>query len=221
MPRLMPDADVVKVSVIGVGMRSHAGVAQKMFRTLADKGDQHPGDLDLGDQGERADRRGIYRAGGAGAAHRLRAGRRVATEARRRDPWRRRVLDGLWRRGREFLGVEYAIMGGAMSWISERHLVAAISNAGGFGVIACGSMNPEQLAAEIEATQTLTARPFGVNLITMHPQLMELIDVCARAPGRPCRAGRRVAAGRGHGPHQGVRRQADVLRADRTASPRS
>ena len=89
-------------------------------------------------------------------------------------------LDGLWRRGREFLGVEYAIMGGAMSWISERHLVAAISNAGGFGVIACGSLNPEKLAAEIEATQTLTARPFGVNLITMHPQLMELIDVCAR-----------------------------------------
>jgi len=89
-------------------------------------------------------------------------------------------LDSLWRRGREFLGVEHAIMGGAMSWISERHLVAAISNAGGFGVVACGSMNPEQLAAEIEATQTMTARPFGVNLITMHPQLVELIDVCGR-----------------------------------------
>ena len=36
-----------------------------------------------------------------------------------------------------------------MSWVSERHLVAAISNAGGFGVIACGSMSPDQLAAEI------------------------------------------------------------------------
>jgi enoyl-[acyl-carrier protein] reductase II len=89
-------------------------------------------------------------------------------------------LDKLWRRGREFLGVEHAIMGGAMSWISERHLVSAISNAGGFGVVACGSMNPEQLAAEIEGTQTLTARPFGVNLITMHPQLTELIDACGR-----------------------------------------
>ena len=41
----------------------------------------------------------------------------------------------------------YAIMGGAMSWVSERHLVAAISNAGGFGVIACGAMTPELLAA--------------------------------------------------------------------------
>ncbi len=89
-------------------------------------------------------------------------------------------LEHLWRRGREFLGVEHAIMGGAMSWISERHLVAAISNAGGFGVIACGSLNPEKLSAEIEATQTLTAKPFGVNLITMHPQLNELIEACGR-----------------------------------------
>ena len=89
-------------------------------------------------------------------------------------------LEALWRRGREFLGVDYAIMGGAMSWISERNLVSAISNAGGFGVIANGSMNPEQLAAEIEATQTKTARPFGVNLITMHPQIIDLIDVCGR-----------------------------------------
>lgn len=87
-------------------------------------------------------------------------------------------LDRLWQRGREFLGTDYAIMGGAMSWISERHLVAAISNAGGFGVIACGSMDPARLRAEIEATQALTKRPFGVNLITMHPDLDALIDVC-------------------------------------------
>jgi len=87
-------------------------------------------------------------------------------------------LDRLWQRGREFLGTDYAIMGGAMSWVSERHLVAAISNAGGFGVIACGSMEPARLEEEIKATQALTAKPFGVNLITMHPQLDLLIDVC-------------------------------------------
>ena len=87
-------------------------------------------------------------------------------------------LDRLWQRGREFLGTDYAVMGGAMSWVSERHLVAAISNAGGFGVIACGSMDPARLRAEIEATQALTKRPFGVNLITMHPDLDALIDVC-------------------------------------------
>lgn len=92
----------------------------------------------------------------------------------------RRELDRLWQRGREFLGCDLAIMGGAMTWVSERNLVAAISNGGGFGVIACGSMTPELLEAEIAATRSLTTRPFGVNLITLHPRLDELIDVCAR-----------------------------------------
>ncbi len=87
-------------------------------------------------------------------------------------------LDELWRRGREFLGCRYAIMGGAMTWVSERHLVSAISNAGGFGVIASGSMSPDLLRAEIAATFALTDRPFGVNLITLHPRLSELIDAC-------------------------------------------
>jgi enoyl-[acyl-carrier protein] reductase II len=102
----------------------------------------------------------------------------------------RAALDRLWARGTAFLGCRYAIMGGAMSWVSERHLVAAISNAGGFGVIACGAMNPGQLAAEIDGTQALTGKPFGVNLITMHPQLDELIRVCiARRVGHIVLAG--------------------------------
>lgn len=86
----------------------------------------------------------------------------------------------LMQRGTDFLGCDHAILCGAMSWVSERHLVAAISNAGGFGVIACGAMTPELLDAEIAATRALTTRPFGVNLITMHPQLFELIEVCRR-----------------------------------------
>jgi enoyl-[acyl-carrier protein] reductase II len=93
----------------------------------------------------------------------------------------RAKLDRLWSRGTAFLGTELAILGGAMSWVSERNLVSAISNAGGFGVIACGSMGPDLLQAEIAATQTLTQKPFGVNLITMHPQLDELIAVTVRA----------------------------------------
>lgn len=87
-------------------------------------------------------------------------------------------LDALWRRGRAFLGTETAIMGGAMTWVSERHLVAAISNAGGFGVIASGAMLPEHLETEIKATQKLTSKPFGVNLITLHPKLDALVEVC-------------------------------------------
>jgi enoyl-[acyl-carrier protein] reductase II len=89
-------------------------------------------------------------------------------------------LDGLMGRGAAFLGSRYAIMGGAMSWVSERNLVSAISNAGGFGVIACGAMNPELLDREIAETAKRTDKPFGVNLITMHPQLTELIKVCGR-----------------------------------------
>jgi enoyl-[acyl-carrier protein] reductase II len=87
-------------------------------------------------------------------------------------------LDKLWAKGKAFLGVEYAILGGAMTWVSERNLVAAISNAGGFGVIASGAMSPDLLRTEIQETKALTDKPFGVNLITLHPLLMELIDVC-------------------------------------------
>ncbi len=87
-------------------------------------------------------------------------------------------LDSLWHRGKEFLGVEIPILAGAMTWVSERHLVSAISNAGGFGVIACGAMEPHHLDHEISETKKLTMRPFGVNLITLHPQLNKLIEIC-------------------------------------------
>ncbi len=83
-------------------------------------------------------------------------------------------------RGAQFLGSDVAIMCGAMSWVSERNLVAAMSNAGGFGLIACGAMTPELLDAEIAGTKALTDKPFGVNLITMHPMLFDLIAVCAK-----------------------------------------
>ncbi len=89
-------------------------------------------------------------------------------------------LTALMARGSAFLGTDTAILCGAMSWISERHLVAAISNAGGFGLIACGAMTPALLETEIAETKLRTRRPFGVNLITMHPDLMALIAVCAR-----------------------------------------
>jgi enoyl-[acyl-carrier protein] reductase II len=89
----------------------------------------------------------------------------------------RAELERLWARGAAFLGCRVAIMGGAMSWVSEKNLVAAISNAGGFGVIACGAMTPDMLAEQIAGAHALTDKPFGVNLITMHPQLDDLIRV--------------------------------------------
>ncbi len=84
-------------------------------------------------------------------------------------------------RGTRFLGCRVPILGGAMSWVSERTLVSAISDAGGFGVIAAGGLSPALLAAEIAETQARTRAPFGVNLITFHPELPALIDVCIRA----------------------------------------
>jgi enoyl-[acyl-carrier protein] reductase II len=102
----------------------------------------------------------------------------------------RAALDRLQDRGARFLGSRVAIMGGAMSWVSERRLVSAISNAGGFGVIAGGALPPDLLAAEIAGTQALTDQPFGVNLITLHPRLPDLIGVCLDA-----RVGHIVLAG--------------------------
>ncbi len=87
-------------------------------------------------------------------------------------------LNRLWEKGTAFLGSEYAILGGAMTWVSERNLVSAISNAGGFGIIACGGMTPELLSQEIAATRAMTDKPFGVNLITLHPDIDNLIAVC-------------------------------------------
>lgn len=89
-------------------------------------------------------------------------------------------LQNLWQRGCDFLNSDYAILGGAMTWVSNHTLTAAISNAGGFGVLASGAMQPEMLQAEIARTKALTKNSFGVNLITLHPKLMEMIDVCGK-----------------------------------------
>ena len=117
---------------------------------------------------------------GIGAAEFATAEARPTSERETERQYVRAELDRLWARGRNVLGCDLAIMGGAMTWVSERNLVAAISNAGGFGVIASGSMSPQLLSTEIDSTAALTRRPFGVNLITLHPQLLELIEVCAQ-----------------------------------------
>ena len=88
-------------------------------------------------------------------------------------------LAASWDSGRRYLGCELAVMGGAMTWVSERTLVTALGHAGAFGVLACGAMTPERLDEEIAATRALSARPFGVNLIVMHPDLDRLVQVCA------------------------------------------
>ena len=89
-------------------------------------------------------------------------------------------LPKAWQRGTGFLGTRYAIMCGAMTWVSEANLVSAISNEGGFGVLAGGNMPPDLLAKEIAATREKTENPFGVNLITVAPAFREHIRVVIR-----------------------------------------
>lgn len=86
------------------------------------------------------------------------------------------LMNKLWRRGKEFLGVEYPILGGAMSWISESRLVSTISNEGGFGVLAGGNMPIDLFKEEIEKTRDLTDKPFGINLISIAPNFRKHLD---------------------------------------------
>jgi enoyl-[acyl-carrier protein] reductase II len=84
----------------------------------------------------------------------------------------------LMERGNGMLGSQCAILGGAMTWISESNLVSAMSNAGMFGILASGAMNADALGSEIALTQEKTKNNFGVNIILLNPQLQNLVDVC-------------------------------------------
>ncbi|MCP4715124.1 MAG: hypothetical protein GY868_08410 [Deltaproteobacteria bacterium] len=90
-------------------------------------------------------------------------------------------LDKLWQRGKDLLGVEYPIMCGAMTWVSEPHLVSKVCNAGAFASLACGNMARTILDRQIQITRGLTDKPFAVNLITVAPNYREHLDVVAKA----------------------------------------
>lgn len=91
-----------------------------------------------------------------------------------------KFLPKVWKKGTDFLGTRHAILCGAMTWVSESNLVSAISNAGGFGVLAGGNMPPDMLAAEIRKTREKTEYPFGVNMITVAPSFRSHIEVVVR-----------------------------------------
>lgn len=88
------------------------------------------------------------------------------------------LLQLMWKKGTDFLNSEYAIIGGAMSWVSEHNFVAAVSDAGAFGVLATGTMPVDTIRYEIHKVRALTNKPFGVNIILMRPDLDEIIQVC-------------------------------------------
>ncbi len=78
------------------------------------------------------------------------------------------------------LGIKYPIIQGGMANIADGAFAAAVSNAGGLGLIATGGLSVERLEEEIEKCRSLTANPFGVNLMLMHPQATEIADLLAR-----------------------------------------
>ena len=77
----------------------------------------------------------------------------------------------------ELLGIEYPVFQGGMAWVADAHLAAAVSEAGGLGIIAGMNMNGEQLRAEIRKLKTMTKKPFGVNVMLMSPYAAEVSDV--------------------------------------------
>jgi enoyl-[acyl-carrier protein] reductase II len=77
----------------------------------------------------------------------------------------------------ELLGIRYPVLQGAMAWISYAPLVAAVSEAGGLGIIGGTIMTPTALRAEIRAVRALTDKPFGVNIISLSPWIDEILKV--------------------------------------------
>ncbi len=76
----------------------------------------------------------------------------------------------------DILGIQYPIVQGGMVWICMHELTAAVSEAGGLGVLAGGSMTPEELTEEIRLTKAATKKPFGVNIPLLRPDAETLID---------------------------------------------
>lgn len=77
----------------------------------------------------------------------------------------------------ELLNITYPIMQGAMAWTSEHKLVAAVANAGGTGVIACGGRDSDWIREEIRKCRQLTDKPFGINIMLMAPNKDEVVDI--------------------------------------------
>lgn len=77
----------------------------------------------------------------------------------------------------ELLGTKYPIIQGGMAWVAEYHLAAAVSNAGGLGIIGAGSAPGEVVREQIKKAKELTDKPFGVNVMLLNPNADEVAQV--------------------------------------------
>ncbi len=79
----------------------------------------------------------------------------------------------------QLLGIEQPVIQGGMAWIADAKLAAAVSEAGGLGIIACGSAPVEWVRSQIELARQLTDKPFGLNIMLMNPEASELAKLAA------------------------------------------
>lgn len=77
----------------------------------------------------------------------------------------------------KLLGIKYPVIQGGMAWVAEHNLAAAVSNAGGLGIIAAGGAPTEVVRQEIRQVKEMTNRPFGVNIMLMNPNAKELAEM--------------------------------------------
>ena len=77
----------------------------------------------------------------------------------------------------ELLGIEYPIIQGGMAWVAEYHLAAAVSNAGGLGLIGTASAPAEWVREQIREAKKLTDKPFGINIMMISPYADEVAKV--------------------------------------------
>lgn len=78
---------------------------------------------------------------------------------------------------KEIFGIEHPVIAGGMAWCSGWRLAAAVSNAGGLGLLGAGTMTVDLLREHIQKLKSATTRPWGVNLPLMYPQIDTLIDM--------------------------------------------
>ncbi|MGN0078112.1 MAG: nitronate monooxygenase, partial [Coriobacteriales bacterium] len=79
----------------------------------------------------------------------------------------------------ELLGIEKPVIQGGMAWVADAQLAAAVSNAGGLGLIAAGSASPEWVREQVLAARELTSRPFGINIMLMSPHAAQIAQLAA------------------------------------------
>ena len=77
----------------------------------------------------------------------------------------------------QLLQIEYPIIQGGMAWVAEHTLAAAVSNAGGLGIIGAASAPPEIVREEVRKCKELTNRPFGVNVMLLNPNAEDVAKV--------------------------------------------